>query len=86
MKFSVLTLFPKQVKDFLSESIIGRAEEKGIVSIETVDIRDFAGNRYGKVDDTLFGGGTGMLMQCEPVYQAFSSLYEESQELRKSFL
>ena len=73
MKFSVLTLFPKQVKDFLSESIIGRAEEKGILSIETVDIRDFAGNRYGKVDDTLFGGGTGMLMQCEPVYQAFSS-------------
>ena len=59
MKFSVLTLFPKQVKDFLSESIIGRAEEKGILSIETVDIRDFAGNRYGKVDDTLFGGGTG---------------------------
>ena len=48
MKFSVLTLFPKQVKDFLSESIIGRAEEKGIVSIETVDIRDFSGNRYGK--------------------------------------
>ena len=75
MKFSVLTLFPKQVKDFLSESIIGRAEEKGILSIETVDIRDFAGNKYGKVDDTLFGGGTGMLMQCEPVYQAFSSLY-----------
>ncbi len=76
MKFSVLTLFPKQVKDFLSESIIGRAEEKGILSIETVDIRDFAGNKYGKVDDTLFGGGTGMLMQCEPVYQAFSSLYD----------
>lgn len=80
MKFSVLTLFPKQVKDFLSESIIGRAEEKGIVSIETVDIRDFSGNRYGKVDDTLFGGGTGMLMQCEPVYQAFSSLYDAEKE------
>ncbi|MCR5057354.1 MAG: tRNA (guanosine(37)-N1)-methyltransferase TrmD [Clostridiales bacterium] len=80
MKFSVLTLFPKQVKDFLSESIIGRAEEKGILSIETVDIRDFSGNRYGKVDDTLFGGGTGMLMQCEPVYQAFSSLYDPEKE------
>ena len=79
MKFSVLTLFPKQVKDFLSESIIGRAEDKGILSIETIDIRDFSGNRYGKVDDTLFGGGTGMLMQCEPVYQAFSSLYDEKE-------
>ena len=76
MKFSVLTLFPEQVKRFLGESIIGRAEEKGILQIEAVDIRDFSGNRYGKVDDTLFGGGTGMLMQCEPVYQAFSSLYD----------
>ena len=80
MKFSVLTLFPKQVKDFLSESILGRAEEKGILSVEAVDIRDFSGNRYGKVDDTLFGGGTGMLMQCEPVYQAFSSLYDAKTE------
>ena len=80
MKFSVLTLFPKQVNDFLSESIIGRAGEKGIISVETVDIRDFSGNRYGKVDDTLFGGGTGMLMQCEPVYQAFSSLYDAEKE------
>ena len=80
MKFSVLTLFPKQVKDFLSESILGRAEEKGILSVEAIDIRDFSGNRYGKVDDTLFGGGTGMLMQCEPVYQAFSSLYDAEKE------
>ncbi|MBO4927052.1 MAG: tRNA (guanosine(37)-N1)-methyltransferase TrmD [Clostridiales bacterium] len=78
MKFSVLTLFPKQVKDFLGESIIGRAEEKGILSIEAIDIRDFSGNRYGKVDDTLFGGGTGMLMQCEPVYQAFLSVCGEA--------
>ncbi|MBO4688933.1 MAG: tRNA (guanosine(37)-N1)-methyltransferase TrmD [Clostridiales bacterium] len=74
MKFSVLTLFPEQVKRFLGESIIGRAEEKGILQIDAVDIRDFSGNRYGKVDDTLFGGGTGMLMQCEPVYQAYLSV------------
>ena len=80
MKFSVLTLFPEQVKRFLGESIIGRAEEKGILQIEAVDIRDFSGNRYGKVDDTLFGGGTGMLMQCEPVFQAFSSLYDAKTE------
>ena len=82
MKFSVLTLFPEQVKRFLGESIIGRAEEKGILQIDAVDIRDFSGNRYGKVDDTLFGGGTGMLMQCEPVYQAFSSLYDAQKELK----
>ena len=82
MKFSVLTLFPDQVKNFLSESIIGRAEEKGILHIDTIDIRDFSGNRYGKVDDTLFGGGTGMLMQCEPVYQAFTSLYDPEKEVK----
>lgn len=80
MKFSVLTLFPDQVKRFLGESILGRAEEKGILEINAVNIRDFSGNRYGKVDDTLFGGGTGMLMQCEPVYQAFSSLYDREKE------
>ncbi|MBR5973750.1 MAG: tRNA (guanosine(37)-N1)-methyltransferase TrmD [Clostridiales bacterium] len=74
MKFSVLTLFPEQVKRFLGESILGRAEEKGILEIDAVDIRDFSGNHYGKVDDTLFGGGTGMLMQCEPVYQAYLSV------------
>ncbi|MBR3058710.1 MAG: tRNA (guanosine(37)-N1)-methyltransferase TrmD [Clostridiales bacterium] len=82
MKFSVLTLFPEQVKNFLSESIIGRAMEKDILSIDCIDIRDFSGNRYGKVDDTLFGGGTGMLMQCEPVFQAFSSLYDASKETK----
>jgi len=80
MKFSVLTLFPDQVKRFLGESILGRAEEKGILEINAVNIRDFSGNRYGKVDDTLFGGGTGMLMQCEPVFQAFSSLYDREKE------
>ena len=80
MKFSVLTLFPDQVKRFLGESILGRAEEKGILEINAVNIRDFSGNRYGKVDDTLFGGGTGMLMQCEPVFQAFSSLYDKEKE------
>lgn len=80
MKFSVLTLFPQQVSSFLSESITGRAIEKGILELNAVNIRDFSGNRYGKVDDTLFGGGTGMLMQCEPVYQAFSSLYDAEKE------
>ncbi len=74
MRFSVLTLFPDQVKDFLNTSIIGRAIEKGIVSLDTVDIRDFAVNDYGKVDDSMYGGGTGMLMQCDPVYNAWQSI------------
>ncbi len=74
MKFSVLTLFPDQVAGFLKQSIIGRAIEAGHISLETVNIRDFAVNEYGKVDDTMYGGGTGMLMQCDPVYDAWKSI------------
>lgn len=74
MRFSVLTLFPEQITDFLSRSITGRAIDKGIISVDAVNIRDFSDNEYGKLDDTLYGGGTGMLMQCEPVYKAWQSL------------
>lgn len=71
MHFTLLSLFPEQVRNFLSESITGRALEKQLFTLETVQIRSFVTNRYGKVDDTLFGGGTGMLMQCEPIYNAW---------------
>ncbi|MBO4637937.1 MAG: tRNA (guanosine(37)-N1)-methyltransferase TrmD [Clostridiales bacterium] len=74
MRFTVLTLFPDQVSSFLSESIIGRAVNSGILEIECVDIRDFTDNKYGKVDDTLYGGGTGMLMACQPVFDAHKSI------------
>ena len=76
MKFTVLTLFPEQVRSFLETSITGRAMKKGVFSLETVQIRDFSGNAYNKVDDTMFGGGTGMLMMCEPVYEAWKSIAE----------
>lgn len=72
MKISILTLFPEQIDNFLSFSIIGRAIEKGILEIKTINIRDFAVNEYGKVDDTLYGGGTGMLIMCQPVYDAYN--------------
>lgn len=77
MKFTVLTLFPEQVRSFLETSITGRAMKKDVFSLETVQIRDFCGNAYGKVDDTMFGGGTGMLMMCEPVYAAWQSVLNE---------
>ena len=78
MKFSVLTLFPDQVTSFLDKSITGRAIEKGIISLEAKDIRDHAINDYGKVDDTLYGGGTGMLMQCDPVYDSWKELCDKT--------
>ena len=74
MNFHIMTLFPEMVMGGLSESITGRAMEKQLINIEAVNIRDFAGNRYGHVDDYTYGGGAGMLMQAKPVYDAYMSI------------
>lgn len=74
MKFTVMTLFPEQVSSFLATSITGRAIRNGLLDLATVQIRDYCQNRYGKVDDTMYGGGTGLLMQCEPVYRAYEDI------------
>ncbi|SCW40898.1 tRNA (guanine37-N1)-methyltransferase [Ruminococcaceae bacterium YRB3002] len=76
MDFYVETLFPEQVDSFLRASITGRALTRGIISLECLNIRDFAVNDYGKVDDTMYGGGTGMLMQCGPVYDCWKSVVD----------
>ena len=70
MNFHILTLFPDMVMDGLNTSIIGRAVNNGLLSIEAVNIRDYAFNKHQSVDDYPYGGGAGMLMQAEPVYQA----------------
>lgn len=74
MRFTVLTLFPKQIEDILGHSIIARAMSRGLIEVESVDIRDYSANKHRKVDDTLYGGGTGMLMQAQPVYDAWKSV------------
>lgn len=71
MRFIVLTLFPEMIEAGLNTSITGRAAENGILSFEAINIRDFAMNHYGKVDDYPYGGGAGMLMQPQPVYDAW---------------
>lgn len=71
MNFHIMTLFPDMVLNGLSESITGRAAKNGIINIDAVNIRDFADNRYGHVDDYTYGGGAGMLMQAKPVYDAY---------------
>ena len=78
MKFHVLTLFPEMIENGLHTSITGRAMEKGLISLNTVNIRDFAGNKHGKVDDYPYGGGAGMVMQAEPVYSAHRSIEEQA--------
>lgn len=74
MKFHVLTLFPEMITGTLSESIIGRASQKELLSIEAINIRDFANNKHNRVDDYPYGGGAGMLMQAAPVYDAYKSI------------
>jgi len=77
MKFYVLTLFPKMIEGFVSESIIGRAKENNIVDVECINIRDFTENKHKKVDDYPYGGGAGMVMQAPPVYNAYESLQKD---------
>lgn len=78
MNFHILTLFPEMVMDGLSTSIIGRAQSKGLLSVEAINIRDFAENKHNRVDDYTYGGGAGMLMQAGPVYGAYQSVLEKA--------
>jgi len=77
MNFHILTLFPEMVMQGLSTSIIGKAKENGLISIEAINIRDFTENKHKKVDDYPYGGGAGMLMQPQPVYDAWKSVADK---------
>ena len=78
MNYHVLTLFPEMIRQGLNTSIIGRAIAKGILSLEAVNIRDYAFNKHQKVDDYPYGGGAGMVMQAEPVYQAYKAVCDQT--------
>ena len=80
MNFHILTLFPDMVMDGLNTSIIGRAITNNLLTIEAVNIRDFAVNKHNRVDDYTYGGGAGMLMQAEPVYLAYKSIEEKCEK------
>ncbi len=77
MRFDILTLFPGMFQDILNDSILGRAQQKGILEFHTVNIRDFAGNKHGRVDDTPYGGGRGMVLMAPPVVAAYESVAEK---------
>lgn len=74
MHFHILTLFPEMVMDGLNTSITGRAVKNGHITIEATNIRDFAENKHGHVDDYPYGGGAGMVMQPGPVYRAYEQV------------
>jgi len=74
MRIDILTLFPEMCRAYYSESIIGRAAAKGIIEIDAVNIRDYTLDKHNRVDDTPYGGGMGMLMQAQPIYDCFNAL------------
>ena len=79
MKIDIMTLFPEMCESVLSESIIGRARKANKVQLECHNIRDFANNKHNKVDDMPYGGGMGMVMSAEPIYNCYKSLYSEGE-------
>lgn len=84
MKISIMTLFPEVCSAYLDESIIGRARKNGIITVEPVNIRDFTLDKHNRVDDAPYGGGMGMLMQTQPIYDCYEELC--SREGRKPHL
>lgn len=77
MRIDILTLFPEMCSAVLKESIIGRAREKGLIEINCLNIRDYTTDKHGRVDDAPYGGGTGMVMQTQPIYDCFTDLSED---------
>ena len=74
MRFEVMTLFPEMVRCVLEESIIGRAQKAGLIQVECTNIRDFSQNKHRNTDDTPYGGGVGMVMTCQPIYDCYKSI------------
>lgn len=79
MKINIMTLFPDMCETVLSESIIGRAREKGYVEINCINIRDYTLDKHRRVDDAPYGGGMGMLMQTQPIYDCYKAICEKSE-------
>lgn len=77
MRIDILTLFPEMCESVLSESIIGRARQEGLVEINCTQIRDYSKDKHRRVDDTPYGGGTGMIMQVQPIYDCYHDLCEK---------
>lgn len=78
-----MTLFPQLVETVLAESVIGRAQKSGVITVRTHNIRDFSEDKHRRVDDTPYGGGKGMLMMAPPIYNCFAAVCRESGDLRR---
>ncbi len=76
IRFDIMTLFPEMVERVLGESIIGRAEKAGIIEVKAHNIRDYSKDKHRKTDDTPFGGGVGMVMTCQPIFDCYRAIRE----------
>lgn len=74
MRIDVATLFPEMCESVLSESIIGRARKKGLITVNCHQIRDYTADKHNRVDDSPYGGGMGMVMQAQPIYDCFKAV------------
>ena len=77
MRFDIMTLFPDMVRTVLGESIIGRAQSGGHIEVFAHNIRDFSTDKHRKTDDTPYGGGVGMVMTCQPIYDCYKSVISD---------
>ena len=84
MRFDVMTLFPEMVERTLGESIIGRAQNAGIIEVRCHNIRDFSTDKHRKTDDTPYGGGMGMVMTCQPIYDCYCRVKADIPEENKT--
>ena len=85
-QFFVLTLFPEMIQQTLSHSIMGRAQKEGHISVEAINIRDYTLNKQKHVDDYPYGGGSGMVMQAQPIYDAYQSIAEKAKGARVVYM
>ncbi len=81
MKFSFVTLFPSLIKGYFSDSILARAIDKGLIDIDYINPRDYTTNKHGKVDKPMIGGGAGMLMTPQPLFDTIKAIKEHSETI-----
>lgn len=84
MRIDVLTLFPEMFEGVFGASILGKARDKGIVTLNTINFRDFANNKHGTVDDTPYGGGGGMVLKAEPIFGAVEHVTAEGSDAQQT--
>ena len=84
MRFDIMTLFPEFCEHILSDSIIGRAQKSGVITVKCHNIRDYSEDKHRRVDDTPYGGGKGMLMMAPPIYKCYEAIVNELSEKEKA--